>query len=345
MLKYYVPIFCILLLISSCNQKAQNNLERSKTNINENWSYLEKNSEDIEAIKNQENWININLPHTWNNEDVTDNEPGYRRSSSWYKKMLTIENVVPNQHYLLYFEGSNITTKVYVNGKEAGEHIGGYIGFTIDITDYIKNGENELLVHVDNGYDPHVIPSQKSDFFIYGGITRDVWLVTKPETHIGKVQVQTPEVSEKNASLKLTIPVEILNNISGLSLKVALVNPIGIEVTTKTIESIKNINEILISDIQNPKLWDTKNPNLYSVIISLKKDKKNIDEVSEKVGFRWFEFEKNGPFYLNGKRLLLRGTHRHEEHAGVGAAVSNDQHRKDMEQMKGMGVNFIRLAH
>ena len=69
------------------------------------------------------------------------------------------------------------------------------------------------------------------------------------------------------------------------------------------------------------------------------------DKIEDKVGFRWFEFKDNGPFFLNGKRVLIRGTHRHEEHAGVGAAMSNEQHRKDMESIKEMGANFVRLAH
>ena len=84
----------------------------------------------------------------------------------------------------MYFEGSNITTKVYVNGKEAGGHIGGYIGFTIDITKLISAGNNEVLVRVDNSYNREIIPSQKSDFFIFGGITRDVWLLTKSKINI-----------------------------------------------------------------------------------------------------------------------------------------------------------------
>jgi beta-galactosidase len=108
---------------------------------------------------------------------------------------------------------------------------------------------------------------------------------------------------------------------------------------------IGNDAEINYENIHNPQLWDTKTPNLYTVKLHLILDKKIIDTIVEKVGFRWFEFKDNGPFYLNGKRLLLRGTHRHEEQAGVGPAMSNEQHRKDMESIKEMGANFVRLAH
>ncbi len=92
-------------------------------------------------------------------------------------------------------------------------------------------------------------------------------------------------------------------------------------------------------------MWDTENPKLYTVAVELIENKQITDKIADRVGFRWFEFKDHGPFYLNGKRLLLRGTHRHEEHAGVGAAMSNKQHRADMESIKEMGANFVRLAH
>lgn len=318
---------------------------RSKENINENWMYAETNVNSINDLNSYNNWVEINLPHTWNAEDATDLAPGYRRSASWYKKKLSFNSIEKNHNYKLYFEGSNITTKVYVNGQEAGNHIGGYIGFEIDITNLIKAGANEVLVRVDNGYNIEVIPSQKSDFFIFGGITRDVWLLTKPKTHINKLKISTPNVSNEKASLNIEATIENFESLNNLKIKASLKNPKGIEVATQSISVSEAVNTILFSEISNPELWDTKTPNLYTVSVSLIEDDKVKDEVQEKVGFRWFEFVKNGPFYLNGERLLLRGTHRHEEHAGVGAAMTNKQHRTDMELIKEMGANFVRLAH
>ena len=318
---------------------------RTKTNLNENWMYAEINFENSSELDSYNNWRNINLPHTWNSEDPTDLEPGYRRSASWYKKSLVITTVIANQNYTLYFEGSNTTTEVFVNGKKAGNHIGGYIGFEIDITNLIHEGENEILVRVDNGYNPEVIPSQKSDFFIYGGITRDVWLLTTPKTHVSDLKISTPTVSKKAASLKINTVISNVDVASNISLKAILKNPLGKKIAIKTIPIKDNYAEVVFEKIKNPELWDTKIPNLYTVEISLLRNKEIIDIVSEKVGFRWFEFKDNGPFYLNGERLLLRGTHRHEEHAGIGAAMSNAQHRADMESIKEMGANFVRLAH
>ncbi len=340
-----LALIIVLLGLSSCKEHTLNSINRSEVNINTDWLYIENDTQDLSSIQAASNWTSINLPHTWNNEDVTDTEPGYRRTASWYKKLLNIDKVESNKLYQLYFEGANITTKVYVNGKDTGGHIGGYLSFTIDITDYIKNGANEVLVRVDNGYDPEIIPSQKSDFFIYGGITRDVWFQTVAKTHINNLKIATPSVSAKSASLQINTSIKNLESSNNLILRVSLKNPQGEIVATKTIESLNDTTEISFPEIVKPQLWDTKTPNLYAITVTLLNNNEVIDEIEDKVGFRWFEFKNHGPFYLNGKRLLLRGTHRHEEHAGVGAAMSNRQHRNDMESIKEMGANFVRLAH
>jgi beta-galactosidase len=319
--------------------------KRTKTNLNENWMYAEINFENSTDLDSYANWENINLPHTWNSEDPTDFTPGYRRSASWYKKSLDIPTVIANQNYVLYFEGSNITTEVFVNGEKVGNHIGGYIGFEMEITNFIHQGENEILVRVDNGYNPEIIPSQKSDFFIYGGITRDVWLITTPKTHISNLKISTPTVSEKTASIKINATISNADAISNISLQAVLKNPSGKKVAVQTISVTDDFSEVLFEKIKNPELWDLKNPNLYTVEITLLKEREIMDDVSEIIGFRWFEFKEKGAFFLNGKRVLIRGTHRHEEHSGVGAAMTNQQHYDDLKAIKNMGANFVRLAH
>ena len=342
-----INLFALYILFGVVTINAQNSesLMRSKININSGWNYLENDTEKFTEINNSLGWVAINLPHSWNSQDATDNNPGYRRSASWYKKDLLIPNIDSNNVYQLYFEGSNITTKVYVNGKEAGGHIGGYIGFTIDITEFINNGNNEVLVRVDNSYNIDIIPSQKSDFFIYGGITRDVWLQSMAKDHIDNIKISTPKVSEKSASLVVIASVKSTKKPIEFSYSAQLINPKGKVVTTKKGTISSSTTTIAFNDIKNPELWDVNTPNLYTVSVSLLENGKVTDRVNDKVGFRWFEFKDNGPFFLNGKRVLIRGTHRHEEHAGVGAAMSNYQHRKDMESIKEMGANFVRLAH
>ncbi|MFW0739356.1 glycoside hydrolase family 2 protein [Flavobacterium sp. T12S277] len=344
-LLYHYKSFPVMTFLVCCMLFHNYTFAQTKTNLNENWLYLENNTSSPDQAKKADHWSKLNLPHTWNAEDATDLNPGYRRDASWYQKKLNLPKIDQNQRYYLYFEGSNVTTKVYVNGTEAGGHIGGYIGFTIEITPYIKEGNNEILVRVDNSYDIEIIPSQKSDFFIYGGITRDVWLLSKYKNHIEDLKITTPEVSAKKASLNIVAKTIYSDTSKELTLTVILKNPKGKKVATKTIPITANISTITFDNIKNPELWDIDTPNLYSVTAILTEKNQIRDSVNEKTGFRWFEFKDHGPFYLNGKRLLLRGTHRHEEEAGVGAAMSNAQHRADMESIKKMGANFVRLAH
>ncbi|MBB3700737.1 DUF4982 domain-containing protein [Flammeovirga yaeyamensis] len=329
-------LVCFFFLISTQSIDA-----RTIENINNEWQYLEKPYQTIEQLMNDDEWKEINLPHSWNSEDAVDLIPGYRRSVSWYKKVLKFEGLSDKRRFL-YFEGVNITTKVYVNGTFAGRHVGGYLGFKIELTKLLKEGENEVIVKVDNSYNRQVIPSQKSDFFIYGGITRDVWLETVSPNFIEDVKVTLGDVNHKQANIQFDIQLneqEQLNN----SLIIKVINPQGNVV--KTIKS--KVNQVVCEKVKinHPELWSTTSPNLYTVSVELLHQKKVVDTTSDTFGIRWFEFTKNGPFYLNGERLLLRGTHRHEEHAGVGPAMTNEMHREDMEIIKSMGANFVRLAH
>ncbi|MGO4773163.1 glycoside hydrolase family 2 protein [Flavobacterium sp. W22_SRS_FK3] len=341
-----ILLLLLFIFLNSVKIWAQIQTEiRTKTNINGQWLYTEDNTTSAEQVNKSSHWSEINLPHSWNSEDVTDLEPGYRRGASWYKKNIQIEDLKSTSNYYLYFEGANITTTVYINNKKAGTHTGGYIGFKIDATPFLKTGANEVLIRVDNSYNIEIIPSQKSDFYIYGGLTRDVWLLEMNKTHISNLKVNTPKVTAKNASVTLDFTINNWDKIANARIKTVIKNPKGKIVATKSVPLLGGTASIAFENIKNPDLWDTDHPNLYTLESSITTNKTTIDIFDDKVGLRWFEFKDHGPFYLNGKRLLIRGTHRHEEHAGVGAAMSNKQHRADMESIKKMGANFVRLAH
>ncbi len=337
-------LLCVFLLITCCKDRASTLENRIKLNINSNWFYLENNTDKLENVLESPEWKQVHLPHTWNALDATDLVPGYRRSASWYKKILNITNLYHDAVHELYFEGSNIETVVYVNGNRVGGHVGGYIGFSIDITKNIKLGENEVLVRVSNSYNPEIIPSQKSDFFIFGGITRDVWYQVKPNKHLYNVKVRTPHVSNSSAKVLATVNIHGGEN-SNLKVKATLINKENKTVVSSSFKVESNSATIEFNNINQPNLWDVDSPYLYTLDLKLLNGDHVIDKHVTTVGFRWFEFKEHGAFYLNGKRLLLRGTHRHEEHAGVGAAMTNAQHRKDMQLIKSMGANFVRLAH
>jgi beta-galactosidase len=340
-----------VLFSQNSGSEADSQKERQILLINEGWQYTEDrilSVRDVDAVDIE--WQRLDLPHTWNQFDATDNNPGYRRDESWYKKELEIPDLRQNETVILYFEGVNISCDIYVNGKSAGGHIGGYVGFRIDITPHvIPNKNNRIVVRVDNSIDRNIIPSQKSDFFIFGGITRDVWLEILPPVYIKNVQISTPQVSGDNAqtSISLDIHSKSPENIQS-KIKLTLTDPKGKIVAQNEIQ--KNITpgenpfKISLPPISNPMLWSPDSPSLYTLHMTATSES-SVDAIREKIGYRWFEFAEHGPFYLNGERLLLRGTHRHEEFAGYGNALPNSLHRQDMIMIKEMGANFVRLAH
>jgi beta-galactosidase len=320
--------------------------------LNESWDYLEMDVKTFaEAMSAKSSWQNIDLPHTWNVWDAVDATPGYRRAASWYKKDISIPVVKNNQRFILYFEGVNITSEVYINGQKAGRHVGGYVGFDIDITPYVRFGEkNTIVVRVSNAYDPAVIPSQKSDFCIYGGITRNVWLQVVPSIYVASMRISTPKVLKSSAEIQVAAEVATIpKRKSVFEIEAVVFNKDGKEVLnqsgkysfqTSTASSI-----LRLPVLKNPELWSPNNPYLYTMRIRLKHAGTVIDEVTDRFGCRWYEFKSHGPFFLNGERLLLRGTQRHEDSAGYADAMPDSVQRRDMAMIKEMGANFVRLAH
>jgi beta-galactosidase len=347
-----VALGVFMMLFTATSQDIRDEEQRQVFNLNEGWSYLEDNlSRAEELATTQKQWVPITLPHTWNRTDAIDQEPGYRRSASWYKRVLFVPSVTQRLRYVLKFEGVNIKSDVYVNGTRAGGHIGGYVSFGVDITPFLKRGEeNVILVRADNSYDPDVIPSQKSDFCIYGGITRDVWLNVVPLRRIENIWIKTPIVSKASAETVLDI-VMASNDAAAFKgeLEVTIKDRSGKEVARKRSPVSFNAGTTRLSVtmpvVSNPQLWSPANPALYTARVVLTQAGRIVDELSDRVGYRWFEFKEHGPFFLNGERLLLRGTHRHEDFAGFANAMPDSLHRKDMKMIKEMGANFVRLAH
>ncbi len=356
-MRYLKSIFIILSVIITVNAQTintNNGIEdksgRQFYKIDNDWLYLENNTNEINDIHlPSSKWKKINLPHTWNRYDNVDAEPGYRRDASWYQKNIFIPKLSRKQNIILYFEGANITTDVYVNNKFAGKHVGGYVGFEIDITPFIIEGsENIINVRVDNSYNPNIIPSQKSDFCIYGGIVRNVWLKVVPLNYIKIFHAIISDVSETSASTKIEAHVNCLSESQEI-LKASLINPNGkvIDKTEKEINLTKGDNLISLNfeKLKNPELWSPDNPKLYTIKLSLEENNELLDSTSDNIGYRWYEFKNHGAFYLNGKKLLIKGTHRHEDYAGYGEAMPDSLQIKDMKMIKGMGANFVRLAH
>lgn len=330
-----------LVLFSACDRAAgiSTNVSRIKSdsliNLNEGWKYLES-SAPYDQVKALDFVTEVTLPHCWNATDAVDPIPGYRRDGSWYKKSLTMSSISTDLSYKLYFEGANLQTKVYVNGKECGQHVGGYVGFDVDVTGALRQGDNDVMIYVTNAVDREVIPSQKSDFFIYGGITRDLWLKMAPKSNFEDFY---PTITHKGDH-KFDVKLDLKLKNDGATYAVTIKK----NGETKLEKDFLDAN-LILTDFEAADLWSIDEPHLYEVTVTEKKNDKIKYSQTKTVGFRYFEFKEKGAFYLNGKRTIIRGTHRHEEHAGLGAALSNELHYADMKSIKEMGANFVRLAH
>lgn len=341
-----------LVLFGSTSLRAQLPTSRTLVDLDGGWGYTESDATTPQALDAPTTrWQSVNLPHTWNAFDATDAVPGYRRGAGWYRRALNLDSYQAGRRFSLYFEGANTVADVFVNGSRAGGHVGGYVGFTVDITPFIRRGDNDLRVRVDNSDDPDLIPSDRSDFVIFGGLTRDVRLEVLPPVSLSRIETTTPLVSRDSAKSHLRVEIDNPEQRRGpYAIVASLRAPNGNEIAVRTVDFTLGGEPTYLASadlpiLRNPLLWGPGHPSLYTVVVSLSSGGAKIDQLEQHVGFRWYSFEPNGPFYLNGERLLLRGTQRHEDYAGLGAALPNERHRQDMVMIHDMGANFVRLAH
>ena len=284
-------------------------------------------------------WTAVQTPHCFNAFDAVDPDAPYYQGPGWYRTRLQLANPYVNGRTLLHFEGAAQKTEVYVHTQKAAEHVGGYDEFRADITDlankFARIGEIPIAVMCDNSRDLEMIPSNLSDFNLYGGLYRYVNLVYVPAISLERVLIDTEILPDGKA--KIAIRVRLYNPLSlpeAVEVSVKVRDPKGRVVLEKGFQTV----------IENPDLWSPANPALYSCTVTVK-SVHGAMSVTERFGIRSFEFVKNGPFKLNGERLLIRGTQRHEDHAGVASAMTEDLIRHEMRLIKNLGANFVRLGH
>ncbi|MBB5645857.1 beta-galactosidase [Pedobacter cryoconitis] len=362
-----IRYFCVFVILGSLLGIRPAEAQESKR-LNQNWEFVKQDLGGIwEAVRpvgkgNPESvplWQSVTLPHCVNATDAVDPDVNYYQGPSWYRTTIEVTNPYQNGRTLLHFEGAGQKTEVYVYTTKVGSHTGGYDEWTVDITDavaafkkteiYKKQFKSKIPVSVrtDNSRDLEMIPSDLSDFNIYGGIYRYLNLVYTPALSADKLFAKA-EVDAAGKSGQLAVSSRFYNptGISEATVLLKLVDPSGkvVAKTEKKLSTLSNDTKLWELQVKKPVLWSTDQPLLYTVQYEIHSSV-GVAKGVEKVGFRNFEFVEKGPFMLNGKRLLLRGTHRHEDHAGVAAAMTENMIREEMIMMKDMGVNFIRLAH
>jgi len=309
-----------------------------KFNWNESWLFAKDKTLD------KKDWEAVNLPHSWNVKDGQDGGNDYHRGTCYYTKKLALSDCKGAEEVYIEFEGANSSADVYVNGKLAVHHDGGYSTFRANITELLEE-ENEILVEVDNAANDRVYP-QMADFTFYGGIYRDVNIICVPKAHFdldyygGPGITVTPVVEGANAN------VEAKSYFTGLS---------GNETVTYVIkdgDAIIAEATVAAEDgkadfvIENAHLWNgRKDPFLYTLEAVLKDGDVELDTRSVRFGCRYFEIDPERGFILNGEEYPLRGVSRHQDRWGIGNALLPEHHKEDAELIYEVGATTIRLAH
>ena len=301
---------------------------------------IQKITKDWTFIYHDNTRTVLDLPHTWNAVDGQDGGNDYWRGTCCYeKKFKKPEFDAEKELVYLQFHGVNASARVILNGKEVCTHDGGYSTFRGDVTGLLE-AENEMLVYVDNSVNTKVYP-QKADFTFYGGIYRDVELLTVSKAHFdldyfgGTGMKVTPEVEGKDAK----ILVETWNNTENGEVKVTLFD------AERNVVAEGN-GEKTTLHVTDVHLWNGVNdPYLYSVHAQLWVDGELADEIETSCGVRYFHFDPDRGFFLNGKPYNLHGVSRHQDFKGIGNAITKEHHDRDMELIREVGANTIRLAH
>lgn len=338
------------LVFLSCT-KESNTSSRVESSFNDSWKY---------RISDKGEWSETQIPHIPKIEPLVVNDQW--QGNIWYEKTFAVTS--KNRKYFLEFEGVMHEAQVWLNDQNLGTHAGGYLPFIFDISALVKVDEpNRLEIKVNNEDNP-VIPPGKTlktlDFNYYGGIYRSVNLIETSNLHIthpleadrvggGGTLYHFDEVSDTAASGSVRVHVKNDDSESTITQVVlTLENDKGahhsFESKVLLLAAYEEVDIHVPLKVKHPELWSIYQPNLYHATAKLFRDGVLVDEQSEKIGIRKIELSAQG-FFLNGEKVFIRGTNRHQEYPYLGYAISQNANRRDAIKIKQAGFDFVRLSH
>ena len=331
--------------------------ERS-TIFNQDWRFFKGDQEGAEATNfNDSSWRSLNLPHDWSIEgEFTvqgEAESGFLLGGTgWYRKHFVVPEKYEGKDFTLNFDGVYMNAEVYINGEKIGEHNYGYTAFAFDITDaLVSDGETEniIAVKVSN-------PLPSSRWYSGSGIYRDVTLSVTDSIHVGHLgtTVTTPNIeTQKGSNVDVDVKTVVENEStqeSSVTVKTIVVDTNG-EAVSDPVTKVQNIaasGSVTFEQtaiVNNPKLWSVESPNMYKVKNEVLVEGEIVDTYLTDFGFRYYEFDKDTGFSLNGEIMKLQGVCMHHDQGSLGAASYYRAVERQMEIMKEMGVNAIRVSH
>ncbi|WP_210197851.1 glycoside hydrolase family 2 TIM barrel-domain containing protein [Aquimarina sp. U1-2] len=333
-----------------------------KESINTNWKFIKKHVPQAVIKKfDDSKWESVTIPHTYNAKDILDDEDGYYRGVAWYRKKLFIPKSYKHKKVSLYFEGVSARCNVYVNNRYVGQHLGGYTAFVFDIEGVLDFGEdNTIVVKVDNSENLSItMPPAGGDFSIFGGIYRDVYLLVKHKVFFNHNYYASSGVFWTTPTNKKNLGgFKIKGQISNHDAydKQIIIRHLLYDQNKKIVQKLEDIQMVktgiiahfeLESAIDNPKLWSPDTPILYTLVSQIisKENEKILDNITQQVGFRYFEVNQKDGFRLNGNTVKLKGAATHQDYHNLGYAVPDSLRIKDVMLLKETGSNFIRISH
>ncbi|MGH1438111.1 MAG: glycoside hydrolase family 2 TIM barrel-domain containing protein [Lewinella sp.] len=343
-------LFLFVLLVGMLSLDAQN---RTIVTLSEGWKFRKGETKDAHTVGIKDAaWQTVSVPHDWaiagpfilDGNGSTGKLPW--QGQAWYRRDLVIPAAAAGQRMYLIFDGVMAFPKVYINGKLAGEWDYGYNSFSVDITDFVTpGGKNVLAVHADTR-------SFDSRWYPGAGIYRKVELLTVAPVHVDiwGTYVTTPVVKPHYADVRVSTKV---NNFTAERANITVEHQVlsdGGQVVAKG-DFEKWINAGQQSTLEStltvldPVRWDVDQPYLYRLVTKVRKDGEIVDEYITNFGVRTIRFDPDHGFYLNDRRVQLKGVNLHHDHGPLGAAFYPRAMERQLEIMKSMGVNAIRNSH
>lgn len=283
-------------------------------------------------------WYDVELPHDWL---INDASKLYETGEGWYRRSLPCSAEQLSGRVLLNFDGVYMNSTLFVNGKEAGSWTYGYSAFEHDITDFLHEGENELLLRVS-----HQSPNTR--WYSGAGIFRDVMLKLRPAAYIGTNGVYIHSAPQPEGGWTTEVETDVVGEASDIRMLLEVFDPAGASMGGYGLEAhFDGGHEKFTASFNStdPELWSVDDPMLYTLKISLYSGSELLDCVNETFGYRTAEFDPDRGFLLNGEPVKLHGVCMHHDLGALGSALNEAALARQLRIMKEMGVNAIRTSH
>jgi beta-galactosidase len=362
--KVQLCAFALCGLIAACSPSpdtAKNSLI-ADSYYDKDWQFFRSNNAlDLTSAQQQKDWETVQIPHTPKIEPLVVNEQF--QGDAWYKKIIAPEKSWQGKQIALKFEAAMNVAEVWLNGEKLITHVGGYLPFTVNLTEKLKwDVPNILMVRLDNRDNPITGPKplKDLDFNTYGGIYRHVYLQINNDLHItdavaagktasGGIFVSYPQVNQEQATIKINT--HVFNaHIDPKKFRVVQKLLDGDKVVVDQTGDLQTVNGK--TDAQNtielvlnkPRLWSPKTPNLYNLVTRVYEGDSLVDEHATRIGIREFKWVNN-QLLINGEQTFLRGVNRHQEYPYIGYATSDAADYRDAVKIKSAGFDYVRLSH